>query len=116
MAKKKPAMRRARRAAPSASTATTHAHHSPPTTTPRTTTTPRRPTPTEPTTFPDLLTPDEVAKLLRTSREAIYAKIRRGQLPGVVRLSRRVLIDGAKLLEWLDHRRAVSLPTQGEQR
>lgn len=31
--------------------------------------------------LPELLTADEVAKLLRTTRKAIYAKIERGQLP-----------------------------------
>jgi excisionase family DNA binding protein len=62
------------------------------------------------------LTPDEVADLLRTSRRAIYAQIRRGTLPGVVHLSRRLLVDRDVLLHWLDTRRAVSLTTQGVQR
>ena len=38
------------------------------------------------------VTPDDVAAVLRTSKKAIYAKIERGQLPGVVRIGRRVLI------------------------
>jgi excisionase family DNA binding protein len=48
-----------------------------------------------------LLTPDEVAALLRTSRKAIYAMVERGQLPGVVRIGRRVLVLEADLLQWL---------------
>jgi len=51
--------------------------------------------------LPSLLTPDEVAALLRTSKKAIYAMIERAQLPGVVRLGRRVLVREADLLEWL---------------
>ena len=41
---------------------------------------------------PELLTVDEVAAFLRTSTKAIYAMIERAQLPGIVRLGRRVLI------------------------
>ena len=58
--------------------------------------------------LPGLLTPDEVAALLRTTRKAVYAMIARGFLPGVVRLGRRVLFDRAVLLEWLAERRALS--------
>jgi excisionase family DNA binding protein len=50
---------------------------------------------------PHLLTPDDVAVVLRTSRKAIYAMIERGQLPGVVRVGRRVLIREDDLVEWL---------------
>ncbi len=52
---------------------------------------------------------------MRTTRKAIYCQIQRGELPGVIRLSRRVLVDGSALLEWLNQRRAVSL-NQGQQR
>jgi excisionase family DNA binding protein len=37
-----------------------------------------------------LLNVDEAADLLRTSRRAIYAMIARRQLPGIVRIRRRV--------------------------
>lgn len=40
----------------------------------------------------DLLTVDETAAFLRTTRAAVYAMVERGQLPGVVRLGRRVLV------------------------
>jgi excisionase family DNA binding protein len=55
-----------------------------------------------------LLTVDEAAGLLRTSRKAVYALIERGQLPGVTRLGRRVLIRSEDLLEWLRHKSAPS--------
>jgi excisionase family DNA binding protein len=53
--------------------------------------------------LPTLLLPGEVAELLRTSRKAVYSMIERGQLPGVVRLRRRVLVREADLLEFLRH-------------
>jgi excisionase family DNA binding protein len=59
--------------------------------------------------LPLLLTVDDAADLLRTTRRAIYAMLERRQLPGVIRNRRRVLIRSAELLEWLDQKRAPSL-------
>ena len=64
---------------------------------------------------PHLMTVDEVAEMLRTTRKAVYALIYKGALPGVIRLSRRLLIDRGDLVEWLDRSRTVSLTTQGVQ-
>jgi excisionase family DNA binding protein len=63
------------------------------------------------TKLPLLLTVDEAAELLRTTRRAIYAMIERGQLPGVIRVRRRVLVRADDLLDWLDQKRA---PSPGE--
>ena len=41
--------------------------------------------------LPALLTSGEVAELLRTTRKAVYAMVERRQIPGVVRLGRRLL-------------------------
>ena len=60
------------------------------------------------TTLPVLLMVDEAADLLRTTRRAIYAMIERRQLPGVIRIRRRVLLRADDLLDWLDQRRAPS--------
>jgi excisionase family DNA binding protein len=59
--------------------------------------------------MPMLLTVADAANLLRTTRRAIYAMLERRQLPGVIRIRRRVLIRSSELLEWLDQKRAPSL-------
>ena len=58
--------------------------------------------------FPVLITIDEAAELLRTTRRAIYAMVERRQLPGVIRIRRRVLFRADDLLDWLDQKRAPS--------
>ena len=63
--------------------------------------------------LPRLLTTIEVAGLLRTSQKATYAMIARGQLPGVVRIGRRVLVHADELVDWLDQKRT---PSPKEQR
>ena len=63
--------------------------------------------------LPRLLNADETADLLRTTRTAIYAMAARGQLPGVRRIGRRLLVKTDELLDWLDQKRA---PSPKEQR
>ena len=58
--------------------------------------------------LPRLLTAQEVSDLLRTSQKATYTMIARGQLPGVVRIGRRVLVREDELLDWLDRSRTSS--------
>ena len=60
--------------------------------------------------LPALLTADEAAALLRTTRKAIYVMAARRLLPGVTHVGRRVLVRRDDLLNWLDqNRRAPSL-------
>jgi excisionase family DNA binding protein len=58
--------------------------------------------------LPLLLTVNETATLLRTTRKAVYVMIERGLLPGVTRIGRRVLVRSTDLLDFLDHNRAPS--------
>jgi len=58
--------------------------------------------------LPVLLTVDDAAALLRTTRRAIYAMIERRHLPGVIRIRRRVLFRINDLLHWLNQKRAPS--------
>jgi excisionase family DNA binding protein len=58
---------------------------------------------------PVLLTSVEVAELLRTTKKAIYSMVERGQLPGIVRIGRRVLVREDALLDWLRQRSTPSL-------
>jgi excisionase family DNA binding protein len=54
------------------------------------------------------VTADELAEILRTTRISIYAKASRGQLPGVVRIGRRILFSRDALIHFLDQNRAPS--------
>jgi excisionase family DNA binding protein len=57
-----------------------------------------------PADLPYLLTVDEVAAFLRTTPKAIYHRIERAMLPGVVRDGRRVLVRRDELLRFISGR------------
>ena len=59
--------------------------------------------------LPALLTSDDVAGLLRTSRKAVYAMVERAQIPGVIRIGRRVLFSQDALIDWLRQKSTPSL-------
>jgi excisionase family DNA binding protein len=58
--------------------------------------------------LPQLLTIDDVAAFLRTTRHAIYAMVERQQLPRPLRIGRRLLLRRDELLDWLDQKRTPS--------
>ena len=58
---------------------------------------------------PEFFTVQEVAEILRTSRAAIYAMVGRGQLRGVTRIGRRILIRRDALLDWINQKHTPSL-------
>ena len=66
------------------------------------------------TRTPVLLKPTEVATILRTSRKAIYTMVERAQLPGIVRIGRRVLVREDALLDWLRQKSTPSLEQVGQ--
>jgi excisionase family DNA binding protein len=62
--------------------------------------------------MPMLLTVRDAAELLRTTNRAVYALIERRQLPGVLRIGRRVLLRADHRLHWLDQKSAPSLRSE----
>jgi excisionase family DNA binding protein len=60
--------------------------------------------------LPLLLTPQEVADLLRTSRKVVYGMAAVGRLPGVTRIGRRVLFRRDRLVQFI---RESSVPSLG---
>ena len=50
---------------------------------------------------PPLLTADELAEFLRLTRSAVYTMVARGELPGVVKIGRRLRFRREAVLEWL---------------
>jgi hypothetical protein len=56
----------------------------------------------DPATLPLLLLPSEASALLGVSVEAFYQRVRRGQVPGVVKTGRKVEVHRDVLLESLE--------------
>lgn len=61
--------------------------------------------------LPELLTPEEVAAWLKTTRKAIYAKAERGSLAGATYVGRRLYFLRAELLRSVEQAR---VPTMGD--
>lgn len=63
---------------------------------------------TDPDDLPYLLTVGEAARMLRTTRSAVYTLVQRGALPGVTRIGRRLLVRRDDLVAWVERSRAPS--------
>lgn len=50
---------------------------------------------------PPLMTVEELALLLQTSKGAIYARLARGGIPGALRLGRTLRFDRRVIVQWL---------------
>ncbi|MFN8179086.1 MAG: helix-turn-helix domain-containing protein [bacterium] len=55
----------------------------------------------EPRDLPPLLTPDDVAQLLQTSKRSVYSMAERAQLAGALRIGRRLRFRRDDLLSSL---------------
>lgn len=55
--------------------------------------------------LPNLLTAAEVARWLKTSVQAVYARSERGALPGAIHLGRRLYFDKGQLLRFVEQGR-----------
>lgn len=60
--------------------------------------------------LPPLMTAQEVATLLRTTRKVVYEMARLQRLPGVIRLGRKLLFRRDRLLQFLRERES-SVPS-----
>jgi excisionase family DNA binding protein len=62
--------------------------------------------------LPEVLTADEVARLLRVNRKTVYAAFKRGEIEGGRRLGGRIRFSRDRVLEWLAEGR-VSRSSRG---
>jgi excisionase family DNA binding protein len=60
-------------------------------------------------TLPPILTVPELAALLRVSLPTAYSAVKRGEVPGVVRVGRTVRISRQAVLSWLGAQGCVPL-------
>jgi excisionase family DNA binding protein len=64
--------------------------------------------------LPPILTPEDLAKLLRMRRRAVLDAIGRGELPGVRRVGRKIRADRDTILRWIAEGRGASRDKAGE--
>lgn len=62
-----------------------------------------------PAELPELLTVEEVAAWLKTSRKAIYAKAERGVIPGATHIGSRLYFFRRDLLRWAEQGRVPDM-------
>ena len=63
--------------------------------------------------LPQLETVADVADLIRSTPKAIYTMVERGQIPGVIRIGRRLLFRRESLLQWLSEKSGTPSPEGG---
>jgi excisionase family DNA binding protein len=50
----------------------------------------------------EVMTADEVARMLRVSRKTVYSSFKRGEIPGGRRLGSALRFSRKRVLQWLD--------------
>lgn len=55
-----------------------------------------------------LLTVRDVALLLSVTPKAVYQMVHRDEVPGIIRVGKRLRFDSRLLLEWLSRKRVMS--------
>ncbi|MFO0737576.1 MAG: helix-turn-helix domain-containing protein [Labilithrix sp.] len=50
---------------------------------------------------PEIMTADEVAKLLRVNRKTVYAAFRQGEIPGGRRIGGTIRFSRERVLRWI---------------
>lgn len=58
--------------------------------------------------LPELVTPERVAEWLGVSRHAVYLMVNRGEIPGSIKIGRRLRFDADQLRSWLAEKRSPS--------
>lgn len=61
-----------------------------------------------------LMTADELATWLACTRRAVYDRVFRGQIPGVLRVGRRLYFRRAEILHWLGLQSAATRPRSAD--
>jgi excisionase family DNA binding protein len=64
--------------------------------------------------LPPILTPEDLAILLRMRRRAVLDAIGRGELPGVRRVGRKIRADRDTILRWIAEGRGALCDKAGE--
>lgn len=57
--------------------------------------------------WPEVLTVDEVAKLLRVNRKTVYEAVQRDEIPGAFHIGRVIRFSRDQLLTWAGQGRVV---------
>lgn len=58
-----------------------------------------------------LYTPEEISNILKISIKAVYGRVSRNKIPGVIRLGRSIRINANVFNQWLNH--CVVMPETG---
>jgi excisionase family DNA binding protein len=71
---------------------------------------------TTPETLPEVITVPELAALLRVSKPTAYAAVKRGEIPGLIKIGNCLRLNRAAVLAWMGEKQGcVPRDTGGDQ-